>query len=302
MYDAVLKDGLLSTGHPVVVMFSGGRDSTCLLDLAVRIAGPGAVTAVHANYGLRGAADADERHCAEVCEALGVQLDVRRPVRPQASEGPDGRPGGGNLQAWARAERYRAATDLAVARGADVAAGHTRSDQVETILYRIASSPSRRALLGMRRRQGWTGLIRPLLEFTREQTAAYCAERVCAGARTSPTSPPPTRATASAGSWSRPSGGSIRPRRRTCSRWPRCCATRPTCWTRWWPRRWTGAPEDQLARLHALHPAVRRLVVQRLADGAAGRPAAGVARRAEEVAAMGRGRPSCICPPASVRG
>ncbi len=125
----------------------------------MRIAGVEAVSAVHANYGLRGAADADERFCAEQCERLGVQLDVRRPVRPGES---------GNLQAWARSERYRAAAELAIAREADVAAGHTRSDQVETILYRIASSPSRRALLGMRPRDG--ALIRPLLSFTREET------------------------------------------------------------------------------------------------------------------------------------
>ena len=45
--------GLLAGGRPVVVMYSGGRDSTCLLDLAVRIAGPAAVTALHVNYRLR---------------------------------------------------------------------------------------------------------------------------------------------------------------------------------------------------------------------------------------------------------
>ena len=39
-------------------------------------------------------------------------------------------------------------------RGATILTGHTADDQVETILYRLASSPSRRALLGMRRRDG----------------------------------------------------------------------------------------------------------------------------------------------------
>ena len=56
-----------------------------------------------------------------------------------------------------------------------MAAGHTATDQVETILYRLASSPSRRALLGMRPREGV--LVRPLLGHTREQTAAYCTDR-----------------------------------------------------------------------------------------------------------------------------
>ncbi|MGO9495493.1 MAG: tRNA lysidine(34) synthetase TilS [Solirubrobacteraceae bacterium] len=164
MFARVREDGLLASGRPVVVLLSGGRDSTCLLDLAVRVAGTSAVTALHVNYGIRASADEDERHCHEVCASLGVELGVCRPPGPPSS---------GNVQAWAREIRYREAFERAG--GGDVAAGHTRTDQVETILYRLASSPSRRALLGMRPREG--SLVRPLLGFTREETAAYCLER-----------------------------------------------------------------------------------------------------------------------------
>src|SRR5438477_216455 len=55
------------------------------------------------------------------------------------------------------------------------AAGYTATDQGETVLYRLGASPGRRALLGMPARDG--RLVRPLLEITREQTAAYCRER-----------------------------------------------------------------------------------------------------------------------------
>ena len=47
-----------------------------------------------------------------------------------------------------------------------------------------------------------------------------------------------------------------------------------------------GRGEIALAQLREFAPALRRLVVQRLADDAAGGPAAGVARRADEVAAL----------------
>ncbi len=166
--EQVRASGLMPRDGALVVMLSGGRDSVCLLDVAVRLCAPGAVRALHVNYGLRPQADAEERHCAQLCERLGgVPLERVRATRP---------PGAGNLQAWARDVRYREARALAQRCGAAaIAVGHTATDQVETILYRLAASPGRRALLGMSPRDG--RLIRPLLSIDREQTAAYCGER-----------------------------------------------------------------------------------------------------------------------------
>ena len=196
LLDRVAAGGLLAAGRPVCVLLSGGRDSVCLLDLAVRIAGTGHVAALHCDYGLREASAADAAFCAELCARLGVELHVERPRRPDAahtdaasppstgtdaasppSTGTDAAspPSTGNLQAWARDQRYAAGARLALARGGDLAAGHTASDQVETVLYRLAASPGRRALLGMHPRAG--RLIRPLLGVSRAQTAAHCAAR-----------------------------------------------------------------------------------------------------------------------------
>jgi tRNA(Ile)-lysidine synthase len=207
---------LLDDAGPLVAMLSGGRDSVCLLDVLVALSGPERVHALHVNYGLRPGADEDERHCRELCLQLDVELEVVRVQRGERAR-EDEREGQveGNLHAWARELRYRAAEELArrldgadseedapespvrareeagresdvsrigVPRArvrahgrAHVATGHTSTDQVETILYRLAASPGRRALLGMERRSG--RLVRPLLDISREQTAAYCRER-----------------------------------------------------------------------------------------------------------------------------
>ncbi len=173
--DAVRSEGLLGDGRALVAMLSGGRDSVCLLDVAVALCGNAAVRALHVNYGLRAAAAQEERSCAELCEQLGVALEVVRaegdaPAAPGASGEVEG-----NLQAWARDVRYEAAHALAAREDALIATGHTASDQIETILYRLAASPGRRALLGMAAADG--RLVRPLLGLTREQTAAYCEAR-----------------------------------------------------------------------------------------------------------------------------
>jgi len=165
LIEHVRAGGLLAEGADVVVLLSGGRDSVALLDLAVRACGPGAVRALHVNYALREEAAGDEAHCRALCARLGVALSVEHPRRPE---------GAGNLHAWARDARLGAAVRLAGG-PARVAIGHTASDQAETILYRLAASPGRRALLGMAARDG--RLVRPLLDVTRTQTAAHCIAR-----------------------------------------------------------------------------------------------------------------------------
>jgi tRNA(Ile)-lysidine synthase len=179
--EQVRTGALFARDRPVVVMLSGGRDSTCLLDVAVALLGCASVSALHVNYGLRESSDADAAHCAALCEQLGVELEVVRIERaagrrpPSAPKEAASARAPGNLQAWAREVRYAEAERVARERDALIAAGHTASDQVETILYRLAASPGRRALLGMVASEG--RLIRPLLAVTREQTAAYCVAR-----------------------------------------------------------------------------------------------------------------------------
>jgi tRNA(Ile)-lysidine synthase len=79
---------------------------------------------------------------------------------------------GGNLQERARDARYALAEGLAVG---DYAAAHTASDQAETVLYRLAVSPGSRALHGMEPRRG--RLVRPLLGVTREEVREYLGAR-----------------------------------------------------------------------------------------------------------------------------
>jgi tRNA(Ile)-lysidine synthase len=171
--EAVRAGALLAGERPILVMLSGGRDSCCLLDIAQRLRGSNAVSALHVNYGLRAQADEDEQHCRALCERLEIALEVVRAERRAA-----GTEGVGNLHAWARELRYGAAARIARPAAALIAAGHTASDQAETILYRLAASPGRRALLGMSAREG--DLVRPLLGVSREQTGAYCRARAIA--------------------------------------------------------------------------------------------------------------------------
>jgi tRNA(Ile)-lysidine synthase len=143
----VRRHDLIPPGGEVVCLVSGGADSTCLWH-ALRALGYRA-TALHVNHGLRGAeSEEDARFCAE---RLGAEV-VEAP--------PDGR----GTEAELRELRY------AVSAGRLRATGHTASDQVETILYRLASSGT---TTGIRVRRE-DGVVRPLLGVWRDETEAYC--------------------------------------------------------------------------------------------------------------------------------
>jgi tRNA(Ile)-lysidine synthase len=157
--EAARESGLLRAGEPLLVMVSGGGDSVALLDVAMRLGAQ--VSALHVNYGLRDDAELDEALVERLCGEREVPLTVERVTLPE-----------GNTQEQARDARYALAERLAVG---DYAAAHTASDQAETVLYRLAVSPGSRALHGMAPRRG--RLVRPLLGVTREEVREYLRAR-----------------------------------------------------------------------------------------------------------------------------
>ena len=145
----VRAHGLIEPGGEVVCLVSGGADSTCLV-LALRELGYRA-QALHVDHGLRGEeSDADARFCVEVLGAEVVQA-----------------PGLGLGEAGLRDLRYAQRPERLRA------TGHTASDQVETILYRLATSGTTTGIKPRRE----DGIVRPLLPLWREETEAFCRER-----------------------------------------------------------------------------------------------------------------------------
>ncbi|TML48102.1 MAG: tRNA lysidine(34) synthetase TilS [Actinobacteria bacterium] len=141
---------LIPPGGEIACLVSGGPDSTCLWHV-LGVLGY-RVTAVHVAYRLRGEeSEADARHCRELLDAtvLVASDDVS-----QAS-----------TEAELRELRYRLTEGFGLR-----ATGHTASDQVETILYRLVSSGNTKGIKAKRE----DGVVRPLLELWREETEEYC--------------------------------------------------------------------------------------------------------------------------------
>lgn len=160
---AIQNSGLIEPGSSGVVMVSGGPDSISLLAGLAGFDLKGLV-ALHLNYGLRNESDADQALCEAACVRLGVDLECRRAGAPD-----------GNIQNWARELRYVAAEELRNERGADwIAVGHTRDDVAETVIYRLVTSPGRRAAAAMKPASG--RIVRPLLGLTRAETRALAEE------------------------------------------------------------------------------------------------------------------------------
>ena len=141
----IRRHELIPAGGEVTCLVSGGADSTCLWHVLRELGYE--VSALHVAHGLRGReSDEDAAFCRE---ALGAEVV-------------DGR--GGKTEDELREIRYSFATDRLRA------TGHTASDQVETVLYRIVASGAP----GRIDRKRADGVVRPLLDRWRDETEAYC--------------------------------------------------------------------------------------------------------------------------------
>src|SRR5437764_12784469 len=130
----------------ITVLVSGGPDSTCLWHVLTELGYSG--SALHGDHGLRGEeSDEDARFCQERFGAEVVQAAARCANEAELRE----------VRYSFHADRLRAT-------------GHTLSDQVETILYRLVTSGNAKGIKVRRE----DGVVRPLLCAWRHETLAYC--------------------------------------------------------------------------------------------------------------------------------
>lgn len=153
----------------IAVAYSGGLDSSVLLDAAVRMVGAGRLVAFHVHHGLSPNADAWLAHCDATARAYGVSFDARRvDVAPDDAAG---------VEAAARDARYRALDAMCAAHGVQVLwlAQHA-DDQAETVLLQLLRGAGLAGLAAMapvREVAGGVTRVRPLLGLLRAQLERY---------------------------------------------------------------------------------------------------------------------------------
>ena len=168
------QHALLDEGTTVLVAASGGCDSMACLSILRRLGYD--VHALHANYGLREGADADEALVRRWCQTQTppvplavVSLDAE--ARAEAKKE--------SLQEAARRLRYDAlAAHAGEIDATAVATGHHRDDQAETLLLNLVRGSGPEGVAGMRpsrslREAPSISLVRPLLGLGKEDIEAY---------------------------------------------------------------------------------------------------------------------------------
>jgi tRNA(Ile)-lysidine synthase len=183
----IKQHGLLFPSDQVLVAVSGGPDSVALLHLLydLRQKLELRLEVAHLQHGIRGAeAREDARFVAELANKLGLPFHLKE-VNINKIKSAAGK---GNLEALARAERYRffaaAAREYRLGK---IATGHTLNDQAETVLMWLLRGAGLKGLGGMPPAHHLNGtnlesasrliVIRPLLAVSRAEIEEYLREK-----------------------------------------------------------------------------------------------------------------------------
>jgi tRNA(Ile)-lysidine synthase len=157
---------MCSSGDRVAVAVSGGADSVCLLHILHELAPTLGIelSVAHLNHRLRGPdSEEDAEFVADLAAKLRLPLHLHQVYVGDS---------GDNLEQAGRNARIEFFDSLPVDR---IATGHTRSDQAETVLYRLLRGSGTAGLAGVLPVVGRR--IRPLIDCDRSHVAGYLAER-----------------------------------------------------------------------------------------------------------------------------
>jgi tRNA(Ile)-lysidine synthase len=164
----------LDSGARIAIAFSGGVDSSVLLDAAARVAGASRCIALHVHHGLSPHADAWLAHCEAFARERGVEFDSKR---VDVSRAP-----GVSVEAAAREARYRALDAMCVTHGIHTLwlAQHA-DDQAETVLLQLLRGAGLAGVAAMAPEFLAAGAsatrVRPLLHLLRAQLEHYASVR-----------------------------------------------------------------------------------------------------------------------------
>ncbi len=152
----------------LVLAVSGGRDSMVMMNAFLRLATDpqGQLIIAHIDHGVRPESSLDAAFVeAAACNA-GLPFICRKLEAGLPSNGR-------SPEDFWRSERYRILLEIRARAGASaVATAHTATDHLETILLRLTAGTGPRGLLGIRFHRK-DGVIRPMLEITREEIARF---------------------------------------------------------------------------------------------------------------------------------
>ena len=157
----------------IAIAFSGGVDSSVLLDAAVRVAGASRCVALHVHHGLSSHADAWLAHCEAFAQARGVEFAAER-VEVSCETGV-------SVEAVARDARYRALDQMCASRSiATLWLAQHADDQAETVLLQVLRGAGLAGLAAMAPAylpaNASATRVRPLLHLLRAQLEQYASE------------------------------------------------------------------------------------------------------------------------------
>ncbi|MBR4255363.1 MAG: tRNA lysidine(34) synthetase TilS [Lentisphaeria bacterium] len=174
----LFSGSLIPSGiRTVYASFSGGADSLALLVslAALREEGKWELRAVHFEHGIRGAESlADAEFCRDVCDKLGVPLQVvplNVPDKVRPGEGTEAAARRLRQEAWQTILGETEKMPMAVA------LGHNADDRIESLFLRLMRGSNMSGLHALRAVREFDGIVwlRPLLVFSRVEIEAYLA-------------------------------------------------------------------------------------------------------------------------------